>query len=125
LLEHWRRERQIRGTLRAISRQRVALILQPGNVWVVERAPSEGAEGVAEALRTCHLRGWVDVLSQAVPSACLRTDGSLPARPEGVAPVYRVTEAGWHQLRRTYTWVLLTFVVAAATLVLTVFTLLR
>ena len=33
-----KREFSIYQTLKAVSKQRVALILQPGNVWVIERA---------------------------------------------------------------------------------------
>ena len=51
-------ERQVRQTLRRLARQRVAFILQPENVWVVERAVSEDeGKDVAAALRTCQLRG--------------------------------------------------------------------
>ena len=58
---------------------------------MVERAPSEANEGVAEALRTCHLRGWVEIVADAVPQAQLTSAAQLPS-PEalsraGVAPI--------------------------------------
>lgn len=34
----WKEERAIRRMLRKLARQRVALVLQPGNVRVIERA---------------------------------------------------------------------------------------
>ena len=34
----WQKERMIRSTLVKRSRQRVALTLQPGDVWVIEQA---------------------------------------------------------------------------------------
>jgi len=124
-LTAWRRERFIRKTLRRLAAQRVGLILQPGDVWVIERAVSEAEEKVAEALRTCHLRGWVEVVSDAVPQAQLGPTGELPneSSPRGRAPVYRLTDAGWNQIRRTHMWVILTFAVALASLIATILTL--
>jgi hypothetical protein len=124
MLTHWRRERFIRKTLMALAKQRVALILQPGNVWVTEYAPSESVEQVAEALRTCDLRGWAEVVSNAVPQAQLKPGGKLPASLAGVAPVYRLTEAGWAQVRRTHQWLVATFIaslIAAIAAVATLF----
>lgn len=115
----WKRERFIRKTLKRLARQRVGLILQPGNVWVVEQSVTEAEEWVAEALRTLYLRGWVEIVSDAVPQAEIGPDGQLPdaASPQGVAPIYRLTEAGWSQIRRTHMWVLLTFAAALASLI--------
>lgn len=117
----WRRECFIRKTLKRLGRQRVLEILQPGNVWVVERAVTEAEKHVAEALRTCHLRGWVEVVSDAVPQAQLGPGGQLPRvdSPHGVAPIYRLTGEGWNEIRRTHTWVLLTFAAALASLIAT------
>ena len=114
----WKRERFIRRTLAKLSRQRVRGILQPGNVWVVEKAVG-GGKGVDEALRTCHLRGWVEPLADAIPTGRLTERGELP---EGdvfsqLSPVYRLTEAGWHVIRQTHHWVMATFFVALAALV--------
>ena len=75
------------------------MILQPGNVWVVEKAVSEGeSEKVAAALRTCNLRGWVEIHTDVVPHGDLTPDGKLPEDfPfSGVAPTYKLTEAGWN-----------------------------
>ena len=114
-------ERQIRQTLRRLARQRVAFILQPGNVWVVERAVDDSdGEDVAAALRTCQLRGWVGIEVDAVPKGSISPRGELPLSMDRVAPVYRLTEAGWSVVHRSHGWVLATFLVASVTLIATV-----
>jgi hypothetical protein len=119
VLVGWRRERQIRRTLKTLSQQPVVRIFQPGDVWVMERAISEDDEGVAEALRTCHLRGWVEMVQDAIPQARFETDPQSLA-PTRRAPLYRLTDAGWAQIRRTHAWVIATFVVALVTLIATI-----
>lgn len=119
ILTNWRRERAIRRALRVLSRQRVVTILQPGNVWVVELAPNERDPQMVSALRSCHLRGWAELAHDAVPRAMLGPDGQLPQGWEGIAPVFRLTEAGWAQLRRTHGWLLATFAISAIGVVLT------
>ena len=118
--ENFRRERQIRRVMRALARQRVAVVLQPGDVWVVENAPSN-LPFREEALRTCLLRGWIAVLHEAVPKGSLTPEGNLPNGPmfQSRAPVYRLTEAGWLVINRAQAWVIATFAVAFATLVAT------
>jgi len=123
MLDEWRRERFIRKTLRRLSQQRVVKILQPDNVWVMEKAVSEDeGERVIAALRTCNLRGWVEVLSNAVPHDKLTPEGKLPAGfpMSGVAPLYRLTEAGWSVIHRSHEWVVATFVIVAITLIATI-----
>jgi hypothetical protein len=118
--ENFRRERQIRRVMRALARQRVAVILQPGNVWVVENAPSN-LPFQEEAFRTCLLRGWVAVLHEAVPKGSLTPEGNLPngSMFQSTAPIYRLTEAGWLAINRAQAWVIATFAVAFATLAAT------
>ena len=117
----WKRERSVRKVLRRLSRQRVDLILQPGNVWVVNHGVTE-ADDVSEALRTCHMRGWVEPMSNAIPQGKLTPDGRLPEGEmfTGIAPMYRLTEAGWNAIHRLHTWVVVTCVVALITLIATV-----
>lgn len=103
-----RREFAIYRTLKAVSRQRVALILQPGNFWVIEKAIPHDEETEAN-LRTCHLRGWVEPIENAIPRGNLTEDGRLP---EGdlfstVGPLYRLTESGWNAIHRTHVIALL------------------
>ena len=111
----WQRERAIRRALRGISRQRVVVAV-PGAPWVVENAAR--FEGMAEALLTCHLRGWVEVLHENVPHATLpmnevaALDLSRGLRVSENASIYRLTEAGWAALNRTHAWLLATFLVS-------------
>ena len=127
MFEDFRRERFIKNTLHKLAKQRVAMILQPGNVWVVEKAVSEGeSDKVVAALRTCNLRGWVEVHTDAVPHGKLTPEGTLP---EGlpmpsIAPVYKLTEAGWNVIHRSHEWIIATFVVVAITLIATIISIL-
>ena len=100
-------------TLKAVSKQRVALILQPGNCWVVERAVPDNDETEAN-LRTCHLRGWVEPLVNSIPKGKLTDEGQLP---EGNmftqnGPVYRLTDSGWNAIHRTHVMALLGMIVS-------------
>jgi len=121
MFDEWHRERFIRKTLRRLSQQRVVGILQPGNVWVIEKSIDEGDKVVA-ALHTCNLRGWVEVLTNAVPRYKLTPEGKLPQdfRISDVAPMYKLTEAGWNVIHRSHEWVVATFVVATAALIATI-----
>ena len=119
-MTHWKRERRIRIALKSLTRQRVVMILQPGNVMVIEQAPRDTPE-THEAIETCRLRGWAEPVWDAMRQGNLTAEGKLP---EGelynkVAPVFRPTEAGWHVIRRTNFWIVLTCAVAFLTLVAT------
>jgi hypothetical protein len=113
------RERAIKRALRKIAQQRVATILQPGNVLVIECAPTQ-LEASAEILHTCHLRGWLEVIDHAVPTTTLSADGRIPEaflrNPER-RPSYRLTEAGWHVINGTHIWLVATFWVSFAALI--------
>jgi len=89
--------------------------LQPGGVWLVEKAVNELDDSeVAAALRTCHVRGWIEVLADAVPTGNVKQNGTLPTL-ERQTPIYRLTEAGWNSIYRTQGWILATFIVVTAT----------
>jgi hypothetical protein len=94
------------------------LILQPGNAWVVERSPPEDEETEA-ALRTCHLRGWVEPVVDAIPKGQLTPAGELPQGGvfSGHGPLYRLTDAGWSAINRSHRWVIVSWLVALASLV--------
>ena len=117
---NWERERSIRNVLRRRSRQRVEAI-RPDGVWVVTPAFSQEADEI-EAVRTCHLRGWVEPFCNAIPHGQLTADGKLPEGKlfSGMAPVYRLTEAGWNEIHRLHTWVAVTCAVALISLMATV-----
>lgn len=102
------------------------IVLKPGNVWVVENAPTDLPD-YQEALCTCLIRGWIEVLHEAVAQGNLSTDGM----PDVMAPfkssgtIYRVTDSGWSVINRTHAWVMATFSVALLALVATVLQLWR
>ena len=120
-------ESDIRRTLKRLSKQRVALVLQPGNVWVIENA-IEDDEQTDVALRTAYMRGWVAPIENAVPKGKLTPNGALPSgNPfQEVRPLWRLTEGGWAAVNRTHWWALfaivisvLSFTLSAGSLLLT------
>jgi len=122
-------ERDIRRALKRLSRQRVALVLQPGNVWVIENAVEDNEETDA-ALKTAYIRGWVKPIVNALPKGKLTPDGALPSGDlfQGVGPVWQLTEGGWTVVNRTHWWALfailisaLSFSVSVGSLLLTIY----
>jgi hypothetical protein len=119
------RERLIRKTLKKIAGQRVVGILQPGDIWIVEKALADD-EGVKGAIQTCRIRGWIDILYDAIPAGEILDDGQLgSAFASRKKPVYRLTEAGWNAIHRLHGWVFATFIVSLAALLLSVFILIK
>ena len=117
--EDSRREAKIRRVLRQLARQRVALVLNPGNVWVIEKAV-EDDERTDAALKTCYIRGWLEPLSNAIPKGRLTDDGRIPDTGlfDRIGPIYRLTDSGWSVINRSQLWALAT--VAIGTLALLV-----
>ena len=108
-------ERLIRETLQRMARQKVVAV---GKGWVLAPGVSDvEGEDVACALRTCHLRGWVEIHEDATPQILPQDQNVV----DGIAPVYRLTAAGWSAIERSHAWVLATFTIATATLFATVF----
>lgn len=103
-----KREWKIRRILRLLSKQRVALVLQPGNVWVIEKAVEDNEETEA-ALKTCYMRGWVEPLENSVPKGKLREDGSLPGGNlyDASGPIWKLTDSGWAAINRAHEWTLI------------------
>jgi len=118
---NWVREMRIRRTLRALSRQRVALVLKPGKVLVIERAVESTDEEIEASLRTCLIRGWVEVLENALPNGRLTEDQRLP-NPlfTDVSPLYRITDSGWSVIHRDRLWSVTAVIFAAASFVIAV-----
>lgn len=108
-----KREYSIYKTLRFLAKQRVALILQPGNVWVIEKAIPE-TETNLENLQTCMMRGWVEVLHESVRSGHLKPDGQLPDGNmfQNEKPIYKLTDSGWNAIHRTHVMGLLGIIIA-------------
>lgn len=98
-----KREYSIYRTLKLLSKQRVALVLQPGNIWVIEKALPVSEEHFAN-IQTCLMRGWVEVLRDSVPTGVLKSDGSLPDGDmfQNEKHLYRLTDSGWNAIHRTY-----------------------
>lgn len=121
MLTHYVRERQVRRALKAVARQRVAIVLQPGNVHVIERGtPDE--EWFELGIRTCHIRGWVEVLHESLPTTTVRFQGNHPLISQDAKAKnhYRLTEGGWAVLNRSHAWVLATFLVSTVGLVVSI-----
>ncbi|MGY9039167.1 MAG: hypothetical protein ACKVLA_15240 [Rhodobacterales bacterium] len=121
MFEDMCRERQIRRILRKLARQRVALILQPGNVWVIEKALANDDETDAH-LKTCYMRGWVEQIDHAIPTGKLSPKGELPQGDifTDTTPMYRLTDSGWFVINRSHQFTLLTGFLALLTLIATV-----
>ena len=114
------REHFIRGVLRKLARQRVAVVLQPGNVWVVERAVEDTGETDA-ALKTCHMRGCIEPLENAIPKGKLTPDGKLPEKLlQRTGPVYKLTSAGWSVIYRSNQLALIALLISAMSFLLSV-----
>jgi hypothetical protein len=118
MFSDWRRERFMRSILRKLSRQQVTMVLQPGNIWVVEKALTSSEE-VDAALLTCHVRGWVEILENSIRKGTLTPDGKLPSGNlfSRYGPTYRLTDAGWNTIHRTHPFSVVTCAVSIAALI--------
>ena len=115
------KEAKIRGVLRRLSRQRVALVLHPGNVWVIENAVKDN-EDTDTALKTCYLRGWIEPIENAIPKGDVPEDGRLPnGSPfNRTGSIYRITDSGWSVINRANFWVLTTVLVGVLGLLVSI-----
>lgn len=106
---NWRMHR----LLRRLAKQRVSLVLQPGNTWVIEFAVEDTQE-LDVLLKTCFMRGWVEPLQSAVPRNCLNPDGSLPSRNmfRSSGPLWKLTDSGWAAIQRRHEVLVLGILVA-------------
>ncbi|HOY70646.1 MAG TPA: hypothetical protein PL131_08705 [Methylotenera sp.] len=107
------REYSTYKTLKFLSKQRVAIVLQPGNVWVIEKAMPD-TEQNNENIQTCLMRGWVEVLHESVPTE--KIDLSIGKIPEltqnNKKNIYRLTDSGWNAIHRTHITTLLGIIIA-------------
>lgn len=120
MLESWRRERFFRVILRRVTRQRALMNLDSENIWVIEDAlPND--EQTQAALRTCHMRGWVEPLEDARLSTEWIEDVELVdvMEPVGEHAIYRLTSAGWDALRGTHRLLLWTLVASLGSFAIT------
>jgi hypothetical protein len=109
-------------TLRKLAKQRVRLVLQPGDHWVIDCAIPQDDDTRA-ALLTCQMRGWVEPLRDAVPSAQLAPDGSLPPNInfDKMQTLYRLTSAGWSVIHRSDLIATCALLIAAMSFALAIF----
>ena len=116
----WKREWLIRRVLKKLSRQRVVGILQPGNVWVIEKTLiANQNEDIEAALRTCFMRGWIDVMEENVRHGSPLPDGSVPKPPfQSVGPTWKLTDSGWAAIQRAHEWQLIGILIAVISLYL-------
>jgi hypothetical protein len=93
---------------------------------VIEYAVKNEEKDVSEALLTCHMRGWVEPLVNAVPTGNVPPDGRLSSDLQltSSAPLYRLTDSGWNAINRTHQWGVLACLVAVASLVVSAVSLL-
>jgi hypothetical protein len=113
------RERTIRRTLRRLARQRVAIVLQPGNCWVIENAVEDNAKTDA-ALKTCLMRGWVEPMERAVPMGQFIPSGGLPPKLDGVGTLYKLTSTGWSVVHRARQLALLAIVISVLSVLVSI-----
>lgn len=118
--DQWERERQVRQVLRGIARQRVALVVQPSNVWVIERALQRNND-VEAALATCVMRGWVEPLFEDLPTNTLTSEGKVRSGPlfTGTESYFKLTEGGWAVINRAQMWTMLGVLLAGLSLIST------
>ena len=114
------RERNVRRVLRSLAGHRVVVVSKPGNIWVIENAPTNLPD-MDEAICTCLLRGWIEVLHEAVPKGQLTAAGlpDLATGFSGQGTLYRVTDSGWAVINQTQAWLQATFLVSLLALVAT------
>ncbi|WP_154662467.1 hypothetical protein [Solimonas flava] len=103
MFEVMRYEWRIYRLLRRIAKQRVGMIMQPGNVWVIEYAAPINEQSMP-MVQTCVLRGWIEVLHPDVRHGKLKDDGSLPDHPlfNEKQDIWRLTDAGWSAIHRNH-----------------------
>ncbi len=104
---------KIHRLLKRLAKQRVGMVLQPGNVWVLEYAV-EDTDETRELLYTCQLRGWVELLHESVPTGKLSADGSLPTGQlfSSENHIWKLTDSGWGAIQRRHVITILGTIVA-------------
>jgi hypothetical protein len=88
------------------------MVLQPGDVWVIEKAVEDTSDNDAN-LKTCAIRGWLEPLANAIPSGKLDRDGSLPEKLfTGISSLWKLTDSGWSVIHRQQFWVLVSLLIS-------------
>jgi hypothetical protein len=79
---------------------------------MIERALMLKDDEEKAAIATCQMRGWAEILHDALPSYEAPEDLDISKSKQKWGVVYRLTDAGWNSLHRTQGWLLATFVVS-------------
>ncbi len=107
-----KREYSIYKTLRQLAKQRVAMVHQPGNYWVIENAMPMTKQN-EENLQTCMMRGWVEILHESVPTQNLTDSMEIKDSVNaGNQHIYKLTDGGWNAIHRTHVLVVLGLILA-------------
>jgi hypothetical protein len=115
-------DRTVDRTLRKLAKQRVRLVLQPGDYWVIDSTIPQDDDNQA-ALLTCQMRGWIEPLHHAVPSTQLTPDGALPPNMNStkMLTLYRLTSAGWSIIHRSDLIAICALLISVMSLALAIF----
>lgn len=108
----------VKKTLRKLSKQRVAGVID--GVWIVEGGINLDKD-IEAALRTCHMRGWVEPITGTIPHSKWSEDSKITKGMSG--PTYRLTEAGWNIVHDSYKFIQATFLITTITLIIALFNL--
>lgn len=91
------------------------MLLQPENAWVIENALPDTNQNQAN-IRTCMIRGWVDVLHESIPSTNIDNNYGLSKKLDfnknENKDIYRLTDSGWNAIHRSHVITLLSIIVA-------------
>ncbi|MCU8075891.1 hypothetical protein [Shewanella sp. SM29] len=96
-------EFKMHRVLKKVARQRVAMILKPGNVPVVERAIGRDEE-TKTFLLTAQIRGWVDILHEDMPTGKIDENGKMNMEQpfESKENHWKLTDSGWAAIQRRH-----------------------
>ncbi|HHC6463055.1 hypothetical protein HJ014_18840 [Vibrio parahaemolyticus] len=114
-------EQQLLAVLNKIKRQRVAIILEPGNVPVIERAIGND-ESIKAMLLTAQIRGWVEVLHENIPTGQVSASGEMNmSNPfSSVQTYWKLTDSGWAAIQRRHQLSIFAFAVSVVGVVVAI-----
>jgi hypothetical protein len=96
-------EFKMHRVLKKLARQRVAMILEPGNVPVVERAIGRNEQTKAFLL-TAQIRGWVDILHEDMLTGKLDDNRGINTEQpfQSKENHWKLTDSGWGAIQRRH-----------------------
>jgi hypothetical protein len=101
-------EWKIHRLLKKIARQRVTMILKPGDIKVIERAVGHDEETLT-LIYTAEMRGWVELLHTAVPTGKIEEIKSFNFKQplQSKEDYWKLTDSGWAAIQRRHQLALL------------------